>query len=75
LHINVLLKNQGVYNALAAVLILISVFGFSSPAAAILMGYIVPAALYGAVSSNPKILLQQGGLAIVTPVSCLIQIF
>lgn len=71
--INVLLKNQGVYNGLIAVLILISVFIFVSKIAVmLLMGYIILVALYGSITSNPKIILMQGGLAILTMISCII---
>lgn len=38
----------------------------------ILMCYIIAVALYGSVTSNPKIILMQGGLAIVTLCLCLI---
>ena len=70
--VNTLFKNQGVYNGLLAVLILIAVFGFASRAALIaLMLYIVAVALYGSATSSPKIILMQGGPAILTLISCL----
>ena len=70
--VNTLFKNQGVYNGLLAVLILLAVFAFASKAAVIcLMVYIVGVALYGSFTSNPKIILMQGGLAILTLVSCI----
>lgn len=70
--VNVLFKNQGVYNGLLAVLILLAVFAFASKAAVVcLMAYIVAVAFYGSVTSNPMILLMQGGLAILTLLSCL----
>lgn len=70
--VNTLFKNQGVYNGLISVLILLSVFLFASKTAVIvLMGYIILVALYGSITSNPKILFMQGGLAILTLVSCL----
>ncbi len=47
-NVNVLFKNQGVYNGLLSVLILLAVFVFASKAAVIcLMAYIVAVALYG----------------------------
>lgn len=71
-NVSVLFKNQGVYNGLIAVLILLAVFAFASKAAVIcLMVYIVAVALYGSVTSNPKIILMQGGLAILTLISCI----
>lgn len=70
-NVNVLFKNQGVYNGLLSVLILLAVFAFASKAAVIcLMIYIVAVALYGSFTSNPKIILMQGGLAILTLISC-----
>jgi putative membrane protein len=65
--VNVLFKNQGIYNGLISVLILLSVFVFSSlTAVMLLMGYIILVALYGAITINPKIIFMQGGLAIIT---------
>ena len=49
--ISTLLKNQGVYNGLIAV--------------RLLLGYIVLVALYGSMTSKPSIILKQGGLAII----------
>ncbi len=70
--VNVLFKNQGVYNGLIGVLILLSLFVFASKVAVIcLMGYIVAVAVYGSFTSNPQIILMQGGLPILTLVSCL----
>ena len=71
--VNVLFKNQGVYNGLLAVLILISVFVYDSKTAVLfLMGYIILVAAYGSITSNPKIILKQGGLAIITLITCFI---
>lgn len=65
--VNTLFKNQGIYNGLLGVLILLAVFVFSSQTAVmILMGYIILVALYGSITSNPKIIFMQGGLAIIT---------
>ena len=70
--VNTLFKNQGVYNGLLAVMILLAVFVFASkPAVMVLMGYIVLVALYGGITSNPKIIIMQGGLAILALLSAL----
>lgn len=70
--VNTQFKNQGVYNGLISVLVLLSIFLFASKTAVIvLMAYIIIVALYGSITSNPKILVMQGGLAILTLVSCL----
>ena len=71
--VSTLFKNQGVYNGLLAVLMLVAVFAFASKAAVIaLMLYVVAVAAYGAVTSNPKIFPMQGGLAVLTLLSCLL---
>ena len=71
--VNTLFRNQGIYNGLLAVLILLAVWVFASRTAVIiLMCYIIAVALYGSVTSNPKIILMQGGLAILTLVLCLL---
>lgn len=71
-NVTVLFKNQGVYNGLISLLILLAVFAFASKTAVIcLMAYIVAVALYGSFTSNPKIILMQGGLAILTLISCI----
>ena len=64
---------QGIYNGLLAVLILLALYIFVSKVAVmILMGYIILVALYGSVTSNPKIIVMQGGLAILTLIAGLI---
>ena len=65
--VNTLFKNQGLYNGLIAVLILLATWVFVSKIAImVLMGYIILVALYGGMTSHPKIIIMQGGLAILT---------
>lgn len=72
-NVNVLLKNQGVYNLLIAVMLPIALFVLHSEATvAMLLGYILIVAAYGAISSDPKIFPKQGGLALVALILLLI---
>ncbi|MDD3016324.1 DUF1304 domain-containing protein [Pseudolactococcus chungangensis] len=65
--INVLLKNQGVYNGLIGLGLLYSVYLSSASVeiTRLILIYIILVALYGSVTSNKKIILTQGGLAIL----------
>lgn len=64
-NLNTLFKNQGVYNGLIGLGILYSLF-YNPSMILPIMVYIIAVAAYGAATSNPKILLTQGGLAILT---------
>ncbi|MDD6427915.1 MAG: DUF1304 domain-containing protein [Lachnospiraceae bacterium] len=71
--VNTLFKNQGIYNGLIGILILLAVFAFASRTALIcLMVYIILVALYGSITSNPRIILMQGGIPALTLISALI---
>ena len=68
--VNTLFKNQGVYNALLGILVLIATFVQPNPVwLGIFMVYIILVAAYGAVTSDPKILFKQGELAMLTLLS------
>lgn len=70
--VRTLFKNQGIYNGLVAVMVLVSVYLFASlPVIIMLMCFIILVALYGSLTSNPCIILMQGGLAILTLLSAI----
>ena len=65
--VQTLFKNQGVYNGLIGVGLLYSVFisGASLELSRLLLVYIILVALYGSLTSDKKIILKLGGLAIL----------
>ena len=70
--VNTLFKNQGIYNGLIAVMIFLAASAFDSLKGVFcLMCYIIGVAAYGSITSNPKIILMQGGLAILPLISSL----
>lgn len=71
--VSTLFRNQGVYNGLLGVLILLSVFAFKDVMwTKLLMIYIIIVAAFGSLTSSRDIILKQGGLAILTLISLFI---
>lgn len=69
--VSTLFKNQGVYNGLIGAGLLYGAFLSSAPVeiCRLLLTGIILVALYGSVTSNKKIILTQGGLAILALIS------
>ena len=69
--VQTLFKNQGIYNGLVGLGLVYAIFFSSAPLEIVrlLLVYIILVALYGSLSSNKKIILTQGGLAILALIS------
>lgn len=69
--VRTLFKNQGIYNGIIGIGLLYSVFlaTASLEISRLLLVYIILVALYGSLTSDKKIILTQGGLAILALVS------
>ena len=71
--VTVLFKNQGIYNAPTGVFLLYGLFiAKNSEIVAIFLLFIIGVAAYSAVTPNKKIILTQGGPAIVAITSLLL---
>ncbi|HEY0222286.1 MAG TPA: DUF1304 domain-containing protein [Lactovum miscens] len=70
-NVQVLFKNQGVYNGLIGVGMLYALFVSSASIelTAFLLAYVILVALYGSLTSNKLIIVKQGGLAILALLS------
>ena len=67
-----LFKNQGIYNALIGVFLIYGIyFSHSLEIVTIFVLFIIGAATYGALTADKKIILRQGGPAILTLLSIL----
>ena len=60
-----LFKNQGVYNGLIAVFLIYGIFTANAILVTVFLANVVLVALYGSLTADRKIILKQGGLAIL----------
>ena len=70
-----LFKNQGIYNGLIAVFLLYGIFTGNATVVVIFLLNVVLAALYGSVTADRKIIIKQGGLAILALLTFLYYVF
>ena len=70
-NLNILFKNQGVYNGLLGVALLYGSFMSKNPKEIVgmLLVYIILVAIYGGLTSDKKLILKQGGLPILALIS------
>ena len=73
--ISKLFKNQGIYNGLIAIFLLYGIFTNSQLLVTVFVLNVFFAAIYGAITANKKIILTQGGPAILTLLSLIISLF
>lgn len=70
--VKVLLKNQGVYNLAIAILLFFALLTQNFFLMFLLFIYIIFVAIYGAMTSQKKILIMQGGTSIIGVVLCVV---
>lgn len=70
--VSTLFKNQGIYNGLLAIFLLYGIVTGNLEITTIFVLFVLGAASYGAATSSPKILLTQGGPAILALISILV---
>jgi putative membrane protein len=71
-EVQVLFANQGLYNGFLAAGLFWSFFApevMVTPLRAFFLGCVIVAAIYGAITSNKKIIIKQGGLAILAMIA------
>ncbi len=67
--VSTLLKNQGVYNGLLALLLIVAVCLQDILWIRLLLGFVFSVAIYGSITSKPSILLKQGLPAAIALIS------
>ena len=68
-----LFKNQGIYNALIGVFLIYGIyFSHSLEIVTIFVLFVIGASTYGALTADKKIILKQGGPAILTLLSIIL---